>query len=134
MSIQEILCIGSNILFIILTLVEITPIKINPWKFIARKLGSFLNVEINEKLDELKIQTNNQINELKKDISDLNKKVNNIEQTNEDNNMVQARIRILRFSDELRHNVNNIDYFSKDHFDQVMIDIDIYEAYCLNQS
>lgn len=48
--------------------------------------------------------------------------------------MVQARIRILRFSDELRHNVNNIDYFSKDHFDQVMIDIDIYEAYCLNQS
>lgn len=74
MSIQEILCIGSNILFIILTLVEITPIKINPWKFIARKLGSFLNVEINEKLDELKIQTNNQINELKKDISDLNKK------------------------------------------------------------
>lgn len=139
MSLQEILGITGGALFILLTFVEIAPIKINPWKFIARKVGSFLNAETNEKLDEYRKETNKQIAELKddiqnvkNDIGNVNSKVNDIEQANEENSMVQARIRILRFSDELRHNMNNTDYFSKDHFDQVMRDIDTYETYCSN--
>lgn len=37
-----------------------------------------------------------------------------------------ARIRILRFSDEVRHNVRH----SKESFDQVNLDIDTYRRYC----
>lgn len=37
-----------------------------------------------------------------------------------------ARIRILRFSDEVRHNVRH----SKESFDQVNLDIDTYRSYC----
>lgn len=37
-----------------------------------------------------------------------------------------ARIRILRFSDEVRHNVRH----SKESFDQVNLDIDTYNRYC----
>lgn len=37
-----------------------------------------------------------------------------------------ARIRILRFSDEVRHNVRH----SKESFDQVNLDIDTYKRYC----
>lgn len=37
-----------------------------------------------------------------------------------------ARIRILRFSDEVRHGVRH----SKESFDQVNLDIDTYRRYC----
>lgn len=37
-----------------------------------------------------------------------------------------ARIRILRFSDEVRHSVRH----SKESFDQVNLDIDTYRRYC----
>ena len=37
-----------------------------------------------------------------------------------------ARIRILRFSDEVRHGVRH----SKESFDQVNLDIDTYHRYC----
>ena len=37
-----------------------------------------------------------------------------------------ARIRILRFSDEVRHGVLH----SKESFDQVNLDIDTYHRYC----
>ena len=37
-----------------------------------------------------------------------------------------ARIRILRFSDEVRHKMRH----SKEYFDQINSDIDVYEQYC----
>lgn len=37
-----------------------------------------------------------------------------------------ARIRILSFSDEVRHNVRH----SKESFDQINLDIDTYKRYC----
>ena len=37
-----------------------------------------------------------------------------------------ARIRILRFSDEVRHKLRH----SKEYFDQINTDIDTYEQYC----
>ncbi len=42
MSIQELLLKGGGIVFALLTLVQITPIKVNPWSAIARAIGKAL--------------------------------------------------------------------------------------------
>jgi len=36
MSLQEILTSGGSLLFVIITLVQIAPVKINPWSALAR--------------------------------------------------------------------------------------------------
>lgn len=43
---------GGGILFIVLTLVQISPIKINPWSSLARLIGRTLNGDVMDKLDK----------------------------------------------------------------------------------
>ena len=56
---------------------------------------------------------------IEKDIADVKKKVG-------ESDAVNSRYRILRFDDELLHDVKH----SKEHFDQILHDIDVYEKYC----
>lgn len=79
---------------IILSLVQVSPIKINPWSFIAKHIGRALNKEIFDRLD--------------------------LEAA------ITSRVRILRFNDELLRDEKH----TKEAFDQVLSDIDVYEAYC----
>lgn len=59
-------------------------------------------------------------------IDTLGHKIDSLENRIEETNATQARIRILSFSDELRHGVLH----SKESFDQVNSDIDEYRKYC----
>lgn len=59
------------------------------------------------------------IEAVRKEIDALRTEINEDRATN-------ARIRILSFSDEVRHNVRH----SKESFDQVNSDIDTYRRYC----
>ena len=43
MTLKEILETGGGVLLIVLTLVQIAPIKVNPWSVIAAALGRALN-------------------------------------------------------------------------------------------
>ena len=52
LSISNILGGSGLTLIIALTLIQITPIKINPWSAIARHLGNALNVDVMDKIDE----------------------------------------------------------------------------------
>ena len=53
MSIQELLLKGGGIVFALLTLVQITPIKVNPWSAIARAIGkALIGGDIMAKLEE----------------------------------------------------------------------------------
>ena len=112
MSVQEIISTyltnGGIVLVIVLTLVEIAPIKIDPWTFILDKFGGAFNKSVHKELGEIK--TN----------------VNNLKETNDERYAVQCRIRILRFNDELIGDKNH----SKDYYDQTLMDIDEYERYC----
>lgn len=47
---------ASIILLGILTLVQITPIKVNPWSWIAKKVGRALNSEVHEDVKGIKEQ------------------------------------------------------------------------------
>lgn len=92
----------------ITSLIQISPIRINPWTWLGRKVGRALNGEV---MDELK---------------HLKGRMENMEAQNEQDKMDASRIRILRFGDECKRDVPH----SEEHFNQVLDDIDRYESYC----
>ena len=90
------------------TIIEISPIKVNPWSWIARKIGRAINGEVLEKVKDLE--------------TDLGK----LKDAVDERAAKDARTRILRFGDECLHG----DKHSKEHFDQILRDITDYEDYC----
>lgn len=90
------------------TLVQIAPIKVNPWTWVARAIGRAINAEVIQKVDKLE--------------GDLR----NLKDRSEEHEAKSCRIRILRFGDEILHGVHH----SKEHFDQILLDITEYEHYC----
>ena len=64
MSFNEILFGSSGILIILLTLVQITPIKINPWSAILKWIGKQTQAETIKKIDDLMEQYEQICNEL----------------------------------------------------------------------
>ena len=95
MTLKELLTGGGATLLILATLIQIAPIKINPWSFIAKKIGKALNGEVVEKVDSLE------------------KNIENLRNECEEREATKCRARILRFGDEILHNVKH----SKEHFD-----------------
>lgn len=90
------------------TVIEIAPIKINPWTWLARAIGRAINGELIEKVDGLE------------------KKIETMDQDDKLQRAKDARTRVLRFGDELLHDVRH----TKEHFDDVLRDITEYEKYC----
>lgn len=99
---------GGGGLFILLTIIQISPIKIDPWTWLARKIGRAINGEV---IDEVKTMRR----EIKKNKDD-----------DDEQWALLSRSHILRFGDELLHGKAH----SKEHFDQILLDITKYELYC----
>lgn len=108
MTIGQLAGSASIIIALAATLIQISPIKINPWSYLARKIGRALNKEVIEKVDKLE----NELTSLKNSTDEGEAK--------------SARARILRFGDEIAHGVKH----SKEHFDDILADITDYELYC----
>lgn len=101
----------SKIIAVILgamTLVQIAPIKIDPWTWLARAIGRALNHDISVKVDA------------------LSGSVSKLEKRMQEKAAIDARSRILVFGDECRRGVHH----SKDCFDAIFEDITTYEQYC----
>lgn len=94
MQIREVLLNGGSLIIVLLTFIQITPLKINPWSSILKAVGKLLTADVLDKLDE--------------------------------NTASTCRYRLIRFDDELRHNVKH----TQEHFDQILDDVTIYETYC----
>lgn len=109
--VRENLGIGAVALSVIFSLIQISEIKINPWSII----GNVFNKELREKVDEQSQQ-----------IDMLTDKLNNVQKEVNENAAMSSRYRILRFDDEIRHGILH----TKEHYDQIMVDIDIYEQFC----
>ena len=108
MNIKELLTSGGGALLILLTLIQIAPVKINPWSWLAKNIGKAINGEVVEKVDNLSTD------------------IRNLRDECEEREATACRTRILRFGDEILHDVRH----SKEHFDQILIDITAYENYC----
>lgn len=108
MSIEEVLTYSGGGLLLLLTFVQISPIRFNPWSWLGRAIGRAINGEVLEK-----------VNALYDDIQSLKKE--------EDEEWASlSRTHILRFGDELLHGIPH----SKEHFDQILLDVSKYETYC----
>lgn len=108
MNLKEILTDGGGLLLVLMTLVQIAPIKADPWSWIARGIGNAVNGSVIDKVEKL----SNDVQALRNEC--------------EEREATACRTRILRFGDEILHNVHH----SKEHFDQILIDITAYENYC----
>lgn len=108
MSLNEIIYGGGGALLVFLTIVQIAPIKIDPWTAIGRAVGRVINQDVITKVDKLDVD----VRAIKEDAA---------EQV-----AVTCRARILRFGDEVLHGERH----TKEHFDQILRDITEYEAYC----
>ena len=99
---------GIGLLIILTGLIRIPKIEINLWTILARVIGRALNSEVLEKVDNL--------------TSDFEDHL----RIEEEERAKRARQRILRFNDELLFRTKH----SKEHYDDVLEDIDMYEHYC----
>ena len=101
MTNQEILAGGGGVLVVAMTLVQIAPVKVNPWSWLAAAIGRAINAEVIKKLD------------------------NHI--TMDDRRTADGpRARILHFNNELLRDINH----TKEEFTEVLAEIDAYELYC----
>lgn len=106
--IKEFATSPAVVLFGAITLVEFTPIKINPWKAIFAWIGSAINGELFKKVDNLDLEL--------KDLRNVC----------DERNATLNRTHILHFNDEILHQKEH----TKEHFDQILDDITNYESYC----
>lgn len=90
------------------TVVEKTSKTVKPLTKLARAIGRAINGDLADKVDKLE-----------KDIQKMNHDAG-------ERRAKDARARVLRFGDELLHNVRH----SKEHFDDILQDITEYEKYC----
>lgn len=108
MTLQEILLGGGGGLALLLTLIQIAPVKVNPWSSLVRALGKAFNGEVISRLDGLEKTLCDHIH------------------TDEEHNADEYRRRILRFNNELICEIPH----TREEFLEALSDIDGYEGYC----
>ena len=101
MTIQEIAGGGGCLLLALMTIVQIAPIKIKPWSWLAEAIGRAINAEVIKKLDA--------------------------HITMDDRRTADGhRARILHFNNELLRDIGH----TQEEFFEVLAEIDAYEKYC----
>lgn len=120
---QQLDCNGGNMLFlfvVIASVVQISPIKINPWTWIRDKARDILG------LTDLK----EELKQVKENMDELDTKIDNFKQEENEcrelRDALSARRRILRFNDELLQKLKH----SQEMFTNVLDDITNYNHYC----
>lgn len=84
-----------------ITLIQVAPIKLDPWGAMIRAVKKLL-------------------------VGDLEEKINELAKQIEEDKAIHARAHILRFADGLY----NGKHHTKEYFDDMLCDIDDYERYC----
>lgn len=90
------------------TLIQIAPIKIDPWSALIRWIRKIFIGDLDGKMDKIAL------------------KVESLENKVEENEAILARTHILRFNDELYNGIKH----SRDYFEQQLDDCARYEEYC----
>lgn len=101
MNVKNILVDGGGLILLVMTLVEIAPVKVDPWSWLAKTIGKAVNADITAKL-EAHIAMDD------KRAADAH------------------RARILHFNNELLRDIPH----TKEEFIEVLAEIDAYEKYC----
>lgn len=108
MTMKEILYGGGGGLLVLLTLIQIAPVKLNPWSAMLGWLGRQVNKDLLSQVKAMKTE------------------IETIRDENREIHAKDCRVRILRFSDEIYLGQPH----SQEHFKQILGDITHYEKYC----
>ena len=91
-------------MFVVLTLIQITPIKVNPWSRIARVIGNALNG------------------------GDVMARLEEHIRVDDERDADMHRYRILRFNTEVLRKIRH----TEEEFNEILHSITLYERYCDN--
>lgn len=108
MELAELLKNGGGVILAILTLVQISPVKVNPWNAIARWVGKAINGEVLDKLESVERRMNEHI------------------KADDERDADMHRARILQFNTELLRDIKH----TEEDFTEILYNIDCYERYC----
>lgn len=115
MSILELFFGGGGLLLLALSLVEVAPIKVNPWSAAARWLGRIVNRDVLERLDEIsRVQR------------DTQQRLDAHIRVDDERAADMHRSKILRFNNELLRDIPH----TREEFIEVLAEIDGYERFC----
>lgn len=115
MTLAELLGWGGGGLFLLLTLVQVAPVKLNPWSALAGLIGRAVNREVLGKLDSLgRAQAENR------------QRLDEHIRADDERDADAHRARILHFNNELLRSIPH----TKEEFVEILSSIDVYEHYC----
>lgn len=115
MNLGEIAGWSGGGLLLLITFIQIAPIKVNPWSAIVRGIGKALNGDVLKKLDVLEA---GQV--------ETRKRLDEHIRIDDDRNADTHRSRILHFNTELLRG----DKHTREDFIETLAEIDFYEHYC----
>ena len=105
------------VLVALLSLVEVSPIKINPWSGLAKWLGRAINGEVLSTMQTIQMAQKAQADALAAHIK-----------ADDERNADTLRMRVLHFNNELLRG----DRHTREDFIEILAVIDAYEQYCKN--
>ena len=108
MTAQDILLGGGGLLCLLFGLVEIAPVKWNPWSALAKALGRAVNADLLRELSATKAALEEHI------------------RLDDERNADAHRAKILAFNTELLRGIDH----TREDFIEVLAEIDQYESYC----
>lgn len=106
---------GGGLLVVLFSIIKIPSLEINIWGWLAAKIGSAFNKTT---LDHVK--------KLDEKITVVDKNLNDHIYAEAEDKALECRRRVLRFNDEILAGTAH----TKEHFDEILSDIDAYEEYC----
>lgn len=108
MTLSEFLLGGGGLLAAVLTLLQISPIKVDPWSALAKALGRAVNADLLKELSATKAALEEHI------------------RLDDERNADAHRAKILAFNTELLRGIDH----TREDFIEVLAEIDQYESYC----
>lgn len=98
-----------------MTLLQVAPIKIDPWSWIAQQVGRAINGEVLKELENVKAGQR-----------ETQAKLDNHVRLDDERNADTHRTRILQFNTELLRGIEH----TREDFIEILSVIDLYERYC----
>lgn len=140
----------SIIILVMMSLVQIAPIKLNPWTAILSWLGKQLNKDVSDKVDSVE----KRLDKVEQNIENMNDRMSKVEShiTNLDKQMENLDTRLCSMEDRLNAHITDSEDshvrgqrarilefaavvirgegVTREHFDFMIRECDNYEKYC----
>lgn len=108
MGLRTLLEDGGILLVALASIIQVSPIRINPWSALARFVGKAVNADLIQQVSKIQETLDEHLIESETRDADT------------------SRARIFRFNNELLRGIPH----TKEEFDAALIEVDLYERFC----